>query len=56
MNAATDRFEVRALKPLIGAIVGSDKQTLLSGRYSQRIREMLEDRGGDRVFQNRFHR
>ncbi|MBC2650466.1 TauD/TfdA dioxygenase family protein [Novosphingobium aerophilum] len=40
-----ERYEVRQIKPLIGAVVDSDKATLLSGRHSAEIRGMLEDRG-----------
>jgi len=40
-----ERYEVRQIKPLIGAVVHSDKATLLSGRHSAEIRGMLEDRG-----------
>ncbi|WP_298195543.1 TauD/TfdA family dioxygenase [Novosphingobium sp.] len=40
-----ERYEVRQIKPLIGAVVDSDKATLLSGRHSADIRGMLEDRG-----------
>ena len=42
---ATEEFKVRQVKPLIGAVVEADKQTLLGGNYAARIREMLDDRG-----------
>lgn len=41
----SDTFIVRQVKPLIGAVVESDKATLLSGRHAAQIRELLEDRG-----------
>jgi alpha-ketoglutarate-dependent taurine dioxygenase len=41
----SSRFEVREVKPLIGTVVVTDKETLLSGRHAAQIREMLEDRG-----------
>jgi alpha-ketoglutarate-dependent taurine dioxygenase len=40
-----DIFEVEQVKPLIGAVVTSNKETLLSGRYAKDIRAMLDDRG-----------
>lgn len=42
---ANDVFEVEQVKPLIGAIITSNKETLLSGKHSKEIRAMLEDRG-----------
>ncbi len=44
-DTADEEFKVRQVKPLIGAIVEADKQTLLGGNYAARIREMLDDRG-----------
>ena len=38
-------FEVEQVKPLIGAVITSNKETLLSGKYAKDIRAMLEDRG-----------
>ena len=45
MASVIDRFEVSEVKPLIGAVVKSDKEALLSGKHARQIREMLEDRG-----------
>ena len=42
---AHDVFEVEQVKPLIGAAITSNKETLLSGKYAKDIRAMLEDRG-----------
>ena len=42
---AHDVFEVEQAKPLIGAVITSNKETLLSGKYAKDIRAMLEDRG-----------
>jgi len=44
-SSVVDTFDVREVKPLIGAVVDTDKETLLSGRYAARIRELLDDRG-----------
>ena len=44
-TALSDNFVVTQVKPLIGAVVKTDKATLLSGRYAAQIREMLDDRG-----------
>ena len=38
-------FECRELKPLIGSEVSLSKAELLSGRYGEGIRQLLEDRG-----------
>ena len=40
-----DRFEVTEVKPLIGAVVKSNKATLLSRSHAQHIRTLLDDRG-----------
>ena len=40
-----DSFVVSQVKTLIGAVVEADREALLSGHHSARIREMLEDRG-----------
>ncbi len=45
MATIADTFEVTQVKPLIGAVVNSDKETLLSGRHAKEIRKLLEDRG-----------
>lgn len=44
-TTVSDTFTVTQVKPLIGAIVESDKATLLSGRHAAQIRELLDDRG-----------
>ena len=44
MLAETIEFETRDLKPLIGAEIRADKDTLLSGKYATQIRELLEQR------------
>jgi alpha-ketoglutarate-dependent taurine dioxygenase len=44
-TSVSDTFEVTQVKPLIGAVIETDKETLLSGRHSAEIRGMLEDRG-----------
>lgn len=41
----SDSFVITQVKPLIGAVVESDKETLLSGRHATQIRALLEDRG-----------
>jgi len=38
-------FSYTNLKPKIGATIHADKQTLLSGTYAAKIRELLEQRG-----------
>lgn len=45
MATIADTFEVTQVKPLIGAVVNSDKETLLSGRHAKEIRKLLDDRG-----------
>lgn len=40
-----DKFEVHNIKPMIGAVVETDKEVLLSGHHAHKIRDMLEDRG-----------
>ena len=42
---ANEVFDVEQVKPLIGAVITSNKETLLSGKYAKNIRAMLEDRG-----------
>ena len=43
-TVVADNFKVREVKPLIGAVVESDKATLLSGRHAAEIRKLLDDR------------
>jgi alpha-ketoglutarate-dependent taurine dioxygenase len=43
--AEKTRFEVRNIKPKIGAEILADKQALLSGAHAAEIRELLEQRG-----------
>ena len=45
MTATTDVLQTRDIKPRIGTEIGADKDTLLSGEYAGRIRELLEQRG-----------
>lgn len=45
VTTLSDPFVVTQVKPLIGAVVKSDKETLLSGRHASQIRALLEDRG-----------
>lgn len=44
-TSEADKFEVTQVKPLIGAVINTNKETLLSGRHAAEIRGMLEDRG-----------
>lgn len=45
VTETNDSFAYTEIKPLIGAVVGYDKATLLSGKYAADIRRILEDRG-----------
>lgn len=45
LDTAGDKFTVKDIKPSIGSTIEADKVTLLSGRYTSKIREMLEHRG-----------
>jgi alpha-ketoglutarate-dependent taurine dioxygenase len=44
-TSVSEKFNVHEVKPAIGAVVETDKETLLSGKHAGQIREMLEDRG-----------
>jgi alpha-ketoglutarate-dependent taurine dioxygenase len=45
MLAEKPRFSTSELKPLIGARVDADIETLLSGKYTKEMRDLLERRG-----------
>lgn len=44
-SIVSDTFSVKDAKSEIGSIIDTDKPTLLSGRYGQKIRNLLEQRG-----------
>jgi alpha-ketoglutarate-dependent taurine dioxygenase len=45
IDNAAERLQAKEISPFIGSVIGLDKKTLLSGKYSLELRELIEQRG-----------